>query len=213
MSDKYSVKVITVGDTTVGKTSLLGYIKDGIFCEQQATIAVSVVQLEFVKDKIPIKLNIWDTAGQERFRSLIETYYRTARIALICCSVDNPSSFDSVAQWENDVLAITDAEIIYVVTKNDLLPDFPQSEDLITKLQKAAEAKNRQFFRTSSKTGFYIGELKDYLESRAFEIVTKDIEEIKREDDKNNFQPTVVTIDQKDSSEPQKSKFSQCCKI
>jgi hypothetical protein len=74
----YQFRVILIGDSTVGKSSLLRCFTDGTFAEvSDPTVGVDFfARLLKVADGTPIKLQLWDTAGQERFRSITKSYYR-----------------------------------------------------------------------------------------------------------------------------------------
>ncbi len=74
----YQFRVILIGDSTVGKSSLLKCFTDGAFAEvSDPTVGVDFfARLLRVADGTPIKLQLWDTAGQERFRSITKSYYR-----------------------------------------------------------------------------------------------------------------------------------------
>ena len=68
----YQFRLILIGDSTVGKSSLLRYFTDGTFAEvSDPTVGVDFfARLVQVHDATNIKLQLWDTAGQERFRSV-----------------------------------------------------------------------------------------------------------------------------------------------
>ena len=73
-------KVVMVGDSGVGKTSLVEKFYSGGFNEaQHTTVGAAYVKcLVSLNDKTSVTLNLWDTAGQERFQSLIPLYLRNA---------------------------------------------------------------------------------------------------------------------------------------
>ena len=71
-------RVILIGDSGVGKSSLLRCFTDGSFFEvSDPTVGVDFfARVLKVADGTPIKLQLWDTAGHERFRSITKSYYR-----------------------------------------------------------------------------------------------------------------------------------------
>merc|ERR1711963_237449 len=73
----YQFRVILIGDSTVGKSSLLKCFTDGTFAEvSDPTVGVDFfARVLKVADGTPIKLQLWDTAGQERFRSITNSYF------------------------------------------------------------------------------------------------------------------------------------------
>ena len=75
---EYQFRVILIGDSGVGKSSLLRCFTDGSFFEvSDPTVGVDFfARVLKVADGTPIKLQLWDTAGHERFRSITKSYYR-----------------------------------------------------------------------------------------------------------------------------------------
>ena len=75
---EYQFRVILIGDSGVGKSSLLRCFTDGTFAEiSDPTVGVDFfARIIKVADGTPIKLQLWDTAGHERFRSITKSYYR-----------------------------------------------------------------------------------------------------------------------------------------
>lgn len=116
-------KIILIGDSNVGKTCVVQNFKSGIFCErQQNTIGVdfSVRTLDIEGKKI--KMQVWDTAGQERFRTITQSYYRSAHGAIIAYDITRPSTFDSVNHWIKEVenFGATNVVLVLIGNKCDL---------------------------------------------------------------------------------------------
>ena len=101
-----SYKVILVGDTNVGKTSLVSMYAKATFNETQETTIGPQFTARFVE--VPetgqrIKLQIWDTAGQEKYRSVTPIYYRDAAAAICVYDVTNKASVEQAEKWLNDL--------------------------------------------------------------------------------------------------------------
>jgi len=102
----YLFKVVLVGNSSVGKTSLMQRFTDNHFDGgvQRATVGVQfevvIVPLQSGKRA---KLQIWDTAGQERFRAISTAYYRGANAIIIVFGVNDRKSFDDVRYWLSEV--------------------------------------------------------------------------------------------------------------
>lgn len=94
-------KIIVVGDSNVGKTSLTYRFCEGKFLEtSDATIGVDFRERTVNVDGEDIKLQLWDTAGQERFRkSMVQHYYRNVHAVIIVYDVTKQSSFQALLQW------------------------------------------------------------------------------------------------------------------
>uniref|UniRef100_A0A0R3WZU2 Ras-related protein Rab-14 n=1 Tax=Hydatigena taeniaeformis TaxID=6205 RepID=A0A0R3WZU2_HYDTA len=103
-SFSYQFRFILIGDSTVGKSSLLQY-----FCEGKlSSFAEPTVGVDFSTRNIVlsngtvIKLRLWDTAGQEKFKSIARSYYRNAVGALLIFDITNHTSFEHVMGWYED---------------------------------------------------------------------------------------------------------------
>lgn len=97
-------KLLLVGDSGVGKSSLLLRFSDGTFdTNMQSTIGVDFkLKLMRVSGKV-CKVTIWDTAGQERFRTLTSSYYRGAHGIVLVYDVTRPESFAHLSDWLNEI--------------------------------------------------------------------------------------------------------------
>lgn len=104
MSYDFLCKCITIGNTGVGKTSLLRkYMHDEYAHEYVSTIGVDFYILTGeVKDKIA-KIQLWDTAGQERFRTIVSTYYRGVNLVLFVYDVTNKQTLYDLVSWKEDI--------------------------------------------------------------------------------------------------------------
>ena len=100
------VKIVVVGDSCVGKTSLSECYINGKTANytHMPTIAIEFLCKDVTIDNNKFKLYIWDTAGQERFRAITKSYYKNAVGALVCFRIDNRKTFDSVSTYIEDIL-------------------------------------------------------------------------------------------------------------
>lgn len=106
MSDNcdYIFKIVLIGNSSVGKSSLLLRFADDIFEDTYiSTIGVDFKIRSLELDGKTIKLQIWDTAGQERFRSISHTYYRGAHGIIIIYDITDKKSFDDVVTWLSEI--------------------------------------------------------------------------------------------------------------
>ena len=109
--NKVLLKVILLGDSGVGKTSLMNRYQTGAFTGQyKATIGADFLSKDLtVTDPTtglpkPCTLQIWDTAGQERFQSLGTAFYRGADACLLVYDVTDPRSLDHLESWKEEFL-------------------------------------------------------------------------------------------------------------
>ena len=115
-------KIVTLGETGVGKSSLIcRVINDNFYEFQEPTIGAAFQVKEIELENTKVKLEIWDTAGQERYKSLAPMYYRGATVALICFDLGNPDSLKTALEWNREILTngMTDCCRFLVGTKAD----------------------------------------------------------------------------------------------
>ncbi|XP_026221453.1 ras-related protein Rab-19 isoform X2 [Anabas testudineus] len=110
-------KIILVGDSDVGKTCVVQSFKSGIFIEkQQNTIGVDfTVRTLDIDGK---KMQVWDTAGQERFRTITQSYYRSAHGAMVAYDITRRSTFESVPHWIREVEQYGAASVVLILIGN-----------------------------------------------------------------------------------------------
>uniref|UniRef100_A0AAY3ZT88 small monomeric GTPase n=1 Tax=Denticeps clupeoides TaxID=299321 RepID=A0AAY3ZT88_9TELE len=97
-------KLLLVGNSGVGKTSLLFRFTEDVF----TTTFISTIGIDFKIKTIElhgkkIKLQIWDTAGQERFHTITTSYYRGAVGILLVYDITNGDSFNSISMWLRNI--------------------------------------------------------------------------------------------------------------
>ncbi|EKX73260.1 Ras-related protein Rab7 small GTP-binging protein [Theileria equi strain WA] len=99
------LKIIILGDSGVGKTSLMNQFINKKFTNQyRATIGADFLTQEMTVDDKEVTLQIWDTAGQERFQSLGKAFYRGADCCMLVYDTTNQKTFESVESWKSEFL-------------------------------------------------------------------------------------------------------------
>ena len=99
-----NLKILIIGESGVGKSSLLLRFTDDQFDpDQEATIGVDFKVKVIDNNGNKVKLAIWDTAGQERFRTLTPSYYRGAQGAILVYDISSRESFQKVEDWLNEL--------------------------------------------------------------------------------------------------------------
>ena len=119
----YSFKIIVIGNSGVGKSSLSIQAARHTFAENYfATVGVEFFTMNIKLENKIIKLQIWDTCGQEIYRSLISNFYRNSSLAIIVYSITDSSSFESVDQWLKELKTNSspDIKIFLIGNKLDL---------------------------------------------------------------------------------------------
>ncbi|KAL9644978.1 hypothetical protein ABK040_004471 [Willaertia magna] len=121
----YFVKVLLVGDSGAGKTSLiLRYADDEYNESYQSTIGVDFkIKNRPTKDNKIARLQLWDTAGQERFNSIVVSYYRGVNGIFVVFDLTNEQSFVNLTKWIQQIKsnASENVVIMLVGNKSDLV--------------------------------------------------------------------------------------------
>ncbi|XP_074438363.1 ras-related protein Rab-19 isoform X1 [Larus michahellis] len=100
----YLFKIILIGDSNVGKTCVVHRFKTGQYNEkQQNTIGVDFTVRSMDIDGKKVKIQVWDTAGQERFRTITQSYYRSAHGAILAYDLTRRSTFESIPHWIHEI--------------------------------------------------------------------------------------------------------------
>lgn len=150
----YKVKLLMLGDSGVGKSSLLNrFTEDSFDPNFVITIGVDFKNKIVVSEKtgLRLKLNVWDTAGQERFRTIVPAYYRGADGVVLCYDVSDENSFMGVQSWYQQIKqeCRDSVQVALVGNKVDLPPEMkkvPREEGMAF-----AQKEGLQFFETSAK--------------------------------------------------------------
>ncbi|XP_010521112.1 PREDICTED: ras-related protein Rab7 [Tarenaya hassleriana] len=157
------LKVIVLGDSGVGKTSLMNRYVNNKFSQQyKATIGADFVTKELQIDDRLVTLQIWDTAGQERFQSLGVAFYRGADCCVLVYDVNFIKSFDSLDNWHEEFLKQAnppDPEAFpFILLGNKI--DIDGGNSRVVSEKKAREwcaAKGRMpYFETSAKEDYNV---------------------------------------------------------
>ena len=121
---KVLLKVIILGDSGVGKTSLMNqYVNKKFSNQYKATIGADFLTKEVMVDDRLVTMQIWDTAGQERFQSLGVAFYRGADCCVLTYDVTAPNTFKSLDSWRDEFLiqVMMSRKIIYHLLPNKYL--------------------------------------------------------------------------------------------
>ncbi len=121
MSSQETYKVVLLGDTSVGKTSILNRFAKGVFKKDlEPTIGAHFMSkiVELPQSNSTIKLQVWDTAGQEKYRSVTPIYYRDAAAAILIYDITSKMTLDNAESWITDLRNYAPSHIIIGVAGN-----------------------------------------------------------------------------------------------
>ena len=157
----YAFKIVTLGESGIGKTSLINRFTYDTFEILSTTINGEFYnKLLDIENKIII-IQLWDICGSERFRRVIPNFYRNASGAVVAYDISDKWSFDQVKTWIEDVKAYSNTEINIVIvgTKYDRLDRKVTEEEG----KKLADELGVRYFETSAKTGYNVNEAYNFL--------------------------------------------------
>ena len=121
-SNVYKYKIVFLGETSVGKSSITArYVQEEFNEFQEPTIGAAFLAKTVETDNGTIKFEIWDTAGQERYNALAPMYYRGANVAIVVYDVTNPDTLSKAKSWVNELkIKVDNIYIVLVGNKCDL---------------------------------------------------------------------------------------------
>lgn len=100
MDADYLFKIVIIGDSGVGKSSILNrFCSDFFDPNSMETIGMDLAVRTINVNNKKVKIHVWDTSGQEKFRALTENYYRDADGVLLVFDLAGPTSGYNVEQW------------------------------------------------------------------------------------------------------------------
>ncbi|WPK24442.1 hypothetical protein PUMCH_001716 [Australozyma saopauloensis] len=157
-------KVVLLGDSSVGKTSLVHrFIADAFNPHLANTIGAAFISKDYTHNERTVKFEIWDTAGQERYKSLTPMYYRNALVALVCFDLGVPeASFERAKYWIEQLLTLGPADIKIRVVGNKMDLELEEA-GLLLLIEEFCRERQLAVLKTSAKRGEGVGELFDSI--------------------------------------------------
>ena len=174
MDDPEHFKIIIIGDTSVGKTSLMRRYIEGIYNEK----TLSTIGIELFKKEVSIQnknyvMKIWDTCGQEKFRAISKNYYHNADGIMLLFDISSHDTFEHLSDWTESINQNTslDTPLIIVASKCDLDSKVTDQE-----IEEYSIKNKVKVIKTSSKDNINVEEPFLYLGE---EIIKKGLFKIK----------------------------------
>ncbi len=160
-NEKLELKIITLGDSGVGKTSIIKRYVHGVFEEDTLpTIGLGFYFKNLTLNGTKIKLKCIDTAGQEKYKSIAKSYYKNAQGVLFVFSFDQKESFDHIKDWLNSFKENSDSNkdipLVLIGNKCDI-ENKKIDEDLIDEFKKRKGIEENA--KTSAKDNLGIDEI------------------------------------------------------
>jgi len=191
----YTIKLLIVGDSSVGKSNFIYRFIENRFCEEYLTtsgIDLKTANIK-IKDKM-IRVQLWDTAGQEKYRAITKNLFLKVLGALVFYDITNENSFQNLKEWVKSIKEECGGhmQMILIGSKSDLA-----DERVVRRDEAEAYAKEQkiEYMEASSKTGENVQEA---IISLCEKILKK--EELEKD--------VSFTLDRSSFAKPNKKK---CC--
>eukprot|EP00827_Trimyema_finlayi_P003048 TRINITY_DN272_c0_g2_i2.p1 TRINITY_DN272_c0_g2~~TRINITY_DN272_c0_g2_i2.p1 ORF type:complete len:260 (-),score=101.69 TRINITY_DN272_c0_g2_i2:21-755(-) len=201
---KQLFKIIILGDSGVGKTSLINqYVSQKFTQQYRATVGADFMAKDVQLEDRTVTLQIWDTAGQERFQSLGSAFYRGSDCCVIVYDITNMKSFEAIETWKEEFLlqgSLKDKDnfpFIILGNKADLEEQRKINQTKAQQIYQIPE-KNLFFFEISAKDNLNV--------DQAFNCIAKAAASQEKEEE--IFIPTTVNLQQTTTNQQAKK---GCC--
>ena len=180
-----SCKVVLIGNSGVGKTSIINQYITNVFNEEQLTTTGATYSTKklFIESKNKtISFEIWDTAGQEKYRSLTKMFYKDSSIVIMVYDITNEESFNDIKNyWFEEVINNINENVIMAIVgnKNDLIENEKVNEEDV---KNFANEKGMHYAFISAKMKNGIDELFKDIGNKYYDSlkITDDDEEFNK---------------------------------
>ena len=205
------LKIVLIGESSVGKTSIITQFIDKSFQDElQSTVGgtfnTKIIKCEDIKKRL--KLEIWDTAGQERYRSVTRMFYKDTDIALLIYDITKKSSYEALKNyWVQQVIesSLKKTLLVMIANKSDLIDSEQVDEE---EARNYAQTIDAHFFVVSAKDLYTVNEMfKDIAKiySGAKNVSIEDTNE------ENSFQIQKIRKDSVKVTLKKPEKKKKCC--
>ncbi|KAL6051270.1 Ras- protein Rab-1A [Balamuthia mandrillaris] len=183
-------KILLVGDSGVGKSSLLLRFTDDMFQET----FISTIGVDFkirnvnIQDKV-VKMQIWDTAGQERFRTITSSYYRGAHGIIVVYDITDQVSFNNAKMWLNEIERYACGSVTKLLVGNKADMEDKRAVPMATG-KAFADQQGMLFSEASAKEGKGVEDAFMVLVKEIFDQRVQLPESTKTEKEKLNLKDT-----------------------
>jgi len=203
--DNMVAKILTIGESGVGKTCILLRYTDNKFIKHHlTTIGIDYKTKDVNINGKSIKLKIWDTAGQERFRNITQQYYKGADGIVLVFDLTDRNSFEKIREWMKQIQSYTQRDSIAIV----LLGNKCDAENKAVSSKEAndiATEYKMKFFETSAMNNINIEESFKELSTEIMKI--KEIKSNNYDNTPQNQSQQLKPVDRNEKKEKKKG----CC--
>ena len=200
----YLIKALLIGDSGVGKTSLLLRFSDNSFSNMYFSIIGVDFKIRILKiDNKIVKLQIWDTVGQESFKTIIASFYRRAQCVLLVFDITDEESFINIKSWISDIDKYCGKKVPIVLIGNKC--DLKNKRQVKTEdAEEFAKFNNMKYIETSAKHD-------KNIDNAFISITSTVIKKIDAEDAQINLQNDLQIKQKKHFNLNDTIKNNSCC--
>ncbi len=207
--ESYSIKIILLGDVSVGKTAIINRYIDGKFDDNYScTINVQSrkKKISFNQD-ISIEMSIWDTCGEEKFRAITRQYYRESNGILLVFDLNRNKTFLNLTKWMKEIKEVAPKDVLIALIGNkvDLKREVNKND-----VENFAEENNLIYYEISAKDGINVDFAFEKLAKVIIEKMKDENENRLKEKDDSIYDLTFEDIQTK-SLDNIYGKKSNCC--
>ncbi len=202
-SSDIRLKVLVLGDATIGKTSLITrYCTNEYQPVYITTIGIDKRRKNICVNNVQVKLIIWDTAGQEKFRNIAKQYYQGADGVLLVFDVCDRKSFEKIEYWLKELKDNKKIDSLYLVIVGNKIDLEDKRVVAREEGEKYANENNINYFEVSAKTGEGIAEMFNDITKGTIDKIFKE-----NQDNIEDKKQIYAYLDNKNSCKKKK----KCC--
>jgi Ras-related protein Rab-11A len=156
-SKEFVFKIVILGDSAVGKTSLINQFVENSFEEDyKPTLGANIIRKDVILDDLnaKVRLIVWDLAGQEKYNVVRSLYYQGCVGALLVYDITRSNTFENIeAKWLNDFKKYVKREGIYLLIGNKSDLEEQRAISISDGNQLSDNIRAAKFIETSAKFG------------------------------------------------------------
>ena len=198
-------QLLIIGDSTVGKTSIITRFANGTFDSNYlATVGLDNFTKDEIIDNKTIRIKIWDTAGQERYKSLTKGFFRNAEGVMLVYDVTNSETYENLKYWMQSIknnLGENMGEIPIIIIGNKI--DCQEREVSVEEAENFWKEQGFPYFETSAKTGENIDKTIKFLVKKVINVKEGNKEE-------NKDYTKSIKIEKDDKNEVKNGEAKKC---
>lgn len=199
----YPLKITFVGDSGVGKSSIIKRFCENKFEEKKMLTTISAINIH-KKIKIDpyteLDLEIWDTAGQERFRSMCQGYLRDSNGVFLVFDLGDKTTFESLESWLEEIKSSTVKKNCVIMLIGNKC-DFVDKKVDNTMIDEFVKNNNMKYLNVSAKDGINIESMFEMIGNECVKAIQ---EQRSDSGNSNNEEEKNIIINNNDDNEKEK---------